>query len=230
MNTLARWRMALPWLAALSAGIAIASASGALPAWLAFVFKPLTTLLVIAQAWPRGASAPRQRRWVRIGLLLSLLGDAFLLWPQQGFLPGLVSFLLAHLAYIAAFSVPLPFGARRLPFALFAGIAALILLQLWPGIPAALRVPVLAYVLCLASMAAQAAGWWRASVGTPEAVLARRAAWGGLLFMASDGLLAYNKFAAPLALSARCILLTYWLAQWCIASSLQAASASTHRA
>jgi uncharacterized membrane protein YhhN len=230
MNAVARWQPWLPWLAALSAGLTIASASGALPAWLAFAFKPLTTLLVIAHAWPRGGYQPRQRQWIRIGLLLSLLGDVFLLWPQQGFLPGLVSFLLAHLAYIAAFSVPLRFGAGRLPFALYAAIAALILLQLWPGIQSGLRVPVLAYVVCLACMAAQAAAWWRASAGLPTEKLARSAALGGVLFMVSDSLLAFNKFAASLPLSALWILLSYWLAQWCIANSLAAETATHSRA
>ena len=41
---------------------------------------------------------------MRLGLLLSLLGDIALLWPQQGFLPGLMAFLLAHIAYIVAFT------------------------------------------------------------------------------------------------------------------------------
>jgi uncharacterized membrane protein YhhN len=225
-NPMLRWQRFLPWLAAVSAGLTIASASGVLPAWLAFVFKPLTTLMVIAHAWPRGAGSARQRQRVRIGLRLSLLGDVFLLWPQQGFLPGLVSFLLAHLAYIAAFSVPLRFGARPWVFAVYGAIAALILAQLWPGIPPALRLPVLAYVVCLACMAAQASAWWRASAGTPTENLARSAAFGGVLFMASDSLLAFNKFAAPLPLSALWILLTYWLAQWCIANSLAAATRS----
>ena len=221
----------LPWFTLTSAAIAIAAFSGALPLWLAFVFKPLTTVLVIAHAWPRGADAPRQRRLIRIGLSLSLLGDVFLLWPAQGFLPGLVSFLLAHIAYIAAFCVPLRFAARPAAFvvyaarpaafAVYAALAAAILWQLWPGIPGALRGPVLAYVLCLAGMAAQAAAWWRASVGRPDERLARNAALGGLLFMLSDSLLAFNKFAAPLPLSSLWILATYWAAQWCIANSLR---------
>ena len=211
----------LPWLTLTSAAIAIAAFSGALPLWLAFVFKPLTTVLVIAQAWPRGADAPRQRRLIRTGLFLSLLGDVFLLWPVPGFLPGLLSFLLAHIAYIAAFCVPLRFAARPAAFVVYAALAAAILWQLWPGIPGALRLPVLAYVLCLAGMAAQAAAWWRASVGRPDERLARSAALGGVLFMASDSLLAFNKFAAPLPLSSLWILATYWAAQWCIANSLR---------
>lgn len=216
----AEWGMPLPLLplaAAASAALCIAAASGALPPVLAFVFKPLTTLLVIAWAWPRGTSTPTQRRRVLIGLWLSLAGDVFLLWPKEGFLPGLVSFLLAHLAYIAAFSVPLRFGARPGVFALYALVAAAILGALWGCVPAGLRIPVLAYVLCLASMAAQAAAWWRSAPASPEA---RWAALGGLLFMASDSLLAVNKFATPLPAPALWILSTYWAAQLCIARSL----------
>jgi len=76
-------------------------------------------------------------------------------------------------------------------------------------------------VACLACMAAQAATWWRVSAGTAGQAWAHRAALGGVLFMASDTLLALNKFVQPLPLSALWILLTYWLAQLCIASSLK---------
>jgi len=211
---------ALPWLTAGSAALCIAASLGLLPPWLAFIFKPMTTVLVIAYAWPRGHGMPRQHRLILFGLALSLAGDVFLLWPKQGFLPGLVSFLLAHLAYIVAFCVPVRFAAKPSTFIAYAALAALILSQLWEGVPAALRAPVLAYVVCLAAMAAQAATWWRSAPNNPHA---RWAAIGGLLFMASDSLLAFNKFAAPLPWSALWILATYWLAQWCIASSLSRA-------
>ncbi|MBC7481366.1 MAG: lysoplasmalogenase [Rhizobacter sp.] len=219
MNRHAAW----PWLTALSAALCIAAGLDAIDAGWQFLFKPLTTLLVIAFAWPRGSDAPTQRRFIRIGLALSLAGDVFLLWPVQGFLPGLIAFLLAHLAYTAAFCVPVKFAAKPLVFMAYAAVAALILSQLWPGVPGALRVPVLAYVACLATMAAQAASWWRSRAGTAalDASLARAAALGGLLFMASDSLLATTKFGAPLPLSSLWILLTYWAAQWCIASALR---------
>ena len=218
LNRHAAW----PALTALSAALCIAAGLGAIATGWQFIFKPLTTLMVIGFAWPRGSDAPTQRRFIRIGLVLSLAGDVFLLWPVPGFLPGLIAFLLAHLAYIAAFCVPVKFAAKPLGFVAYAVLAALILSQLWPGVPGALRVPVLAYVAGLATMAAQAAAWWRSRAGTaaPDLHLARAAALGGLLFMASDSLLAINKFAAPLPLSALWILLTYWVAQWCIAGSL----------
>jgi uncharacterized membrane protein YhhN len=194
-----------------------------LPRELGWLFKPLTTVLILAWAWPRGADQPRLRPWVRAGLALSLLGDVCLLWPQTGFVPGLASFLLAHLCYIAGFARMLPLGRIRWPFLMFGLIAAVVLGRLWPAVPAELRAPVLVYVLALASMAAQAWGWWRASVraGAADEPLARWAAWGGTLFLLSDALLAINKFAGPLPLASLWVLASYWPAQWCIASSLR---------
>jgi uncharacterized membrane protein YhhN len=215
--------LALAAATALAAALAIGSAPWALGVpWLNFVFKPLATLGVIAYAWPRGADQPVQRRWVLIGLGLSLAGDVALLWPQAGFLPGLVSFLLAHGAYLWAFTRVQRFGALWTPFRVYAVLAGAILTHLWPGVPAALRVPVVVYVVALAAMAAQAAVLWR--TGAPRgAVLAL----GGALFIASDALLATNKFAGPLPLASLWILATYWSAQWCIASWLAPADLSS---
>ena len=133
------------------------------------------------------------RRWVLAGLVLSLGGDIALLWPREGFLPGLVSFLLAHLAYLIGFTRERRFAAAWAPFTLYAVVAGTILALLWPGVPGALRVPVAIYVVCLASMAAQAAVLWRTGVERAGVL-----ALGGALFVASDALLATNKFAAEL--------------------------------
>lgn len=202
-----------------SGALCIAGSIGLLPAWSSFLFKPLTTILIIAYAWHRGGGEPNQKRFIVAGLVLSLAGDIFLLWPKAGFLPGLVSFLLAHLMYIAAFCARIRFAARPVPFVIYALAAAGILSQLWSGIPAALRVPVLAYVACLAAMGAQAAAWWRSNATNNNA---RWAAIGGVLFMSSDTLLAINKFATPLPFASLWILVTYWAAQWCIASAMTA--------
>lgn len=231
------------WLAlglVVCATLAILSAPWALalPA-LAFVFKPLATLCVIAYAAGRGVagSGPRSdpapadgapdagprapasglqaRRWVLIGLWLSLAGDIALLWPKEGFLPGLASFLLAHVAYLVAFTRVQRLVAWWPAFAAYGLVAGTILWRLWPGVPGALQGPVIAYVVCLASMAAQAAVLWRR--GEARGLVL---AVGGVLFVASDALLAANKFAGPLPLSSLWILATYWAAQWCIASWL----------
>ena len=43
--------------------------------------------------------------WFGIGILFSLVGDTLLLSPNRFFLPGLIAFLLAHVAYIIGFSI-----------------------------------------------------------------------------------------------------------------------------
>jgi uncharacterized membrane protein YhhN len=210
-------------LLVLFGGMAIAAAPWALARpGLAFVFKPLATFVVIAHAAGRGAARPRERRWVLIGLVLSLVGDVALLWPKEGFVPGLVAFLLAHLAYLVAFTRRARLALRLAPFAAYAAVAGAVLAALWPGVPPALRLPVLLYVLCLASMAAQAAALWRA--GSARAGVL---ALGGALFVASDALLATNRFATALPAASLWILASYWLAQWCIASWLPAAEPAT---
>lgn len=198
--------------------LAIASAPWALAQpWLNFAFKPLATILIIVQAWPRGANTPVLRRWLLAGLMLSLAGDVALLWPAQGFLAGLASFLLAHLAYLTAFTRVQRLAARIGPFVVYAVVAGGVLTVLWPGVPSPLRGPVLAYVLCLSAMAAQAGVLWRAAPTDPAA---RRMALGGALFVISDALLAVNRFAVPLPLASLFILVPYWAAQACIASGL----------
>lgn len=211
---------ALAAAAALAGALAIAAAPWALAQpVLNFVFKPLATLAIIMYAFGRGHDAPAMRRWVLAALVLSLAGDVALLWPTQGFLPGLVSFLLAHLAYLVAFTRHTRLAARAAPFLFYAVVAGAILWFLWPGVPGALRGPVVAYVVALAAMAAQAAVVWRR--GAPRgAVLAL----GGALWVASDALLATNKFAGPLPLASLWILAAYWCAQWCIASALAPAA------
>jgi alkylglycerol monooxygenase len=72
-----------------------------------------------------------------------------------------------------------------------------------------LRLPVAAYVLVIATMAAQA--WGRAKhLGSAGS---RWVAWGSVLFMLSDALLAMDKFVSPLPLAGLWVLASYYLAQ-----------------
>ena len=193
-----------------------------LPQWPALygVAKATTTALIIAWAWGRGRPGSAVHRALLAGLMLSWCGDVALLWPREGFLLGLVAFLLAHLAYLVAFTRVARLAARPLSFAAYAVVAGAILWALWPGVPVALRAPVVAYVVCLASMAAQAAVVWRCTAPGPERSRAGVLALGGALFVASDALLATNRFAAALPWANLFILATYWSAQMCIAQWL----------
>jgi uncharacterized membrane protein YhhN len=209
-------------------GHIIASAWGAIAAgsWaldqraLLFVFKPLTTALIIARAWPRGRDVPAARTALLIGLALSWLGDVALLWPQGGFVPGWIAFLLAHVAYTIAFTRQHRFLAQPAALATYALIAGAVLAFLWAHVPEDLRVPVACYVLALTAMSAQTAVVGLSAHGD-ERTRARLLMLGGALFMASDAILATNKFAQPLPAASLWILATYWAAQWCIASWLK---------
>ena len=142
-------------------------------------------------------------------LAMSLAGDAFLMFPGY-FIPGLVSFLIAHLLYIALFRMGQRWFPSRRALAITLGVGAVMYAYLWQGgLPAALRVPVAAYVIVIALMAAQAIG--RATVLRDEAAVG--VAIGAGFFMLSDSLLAVNKFVSPLPMAQVGVLSTYYLAQ-----------------
>ncbi|MGB7481851.1 MAG: lysoplasmalogenase, partial [Burkholderiaceae bacterium] len=191
--------------------------------WLHYLFKPAATLLILIGAW-RIATAvgARYRRAVLAGIVLSLCGDIFLMLPKSvlanGFLLGLASFLVAHLFFLRALTADArPFGAPAVALFLLL-IGAANLWVLWPGLAPGLRIPVVLYMLCLLAMVAQAAARHLA-LGRRDSLLA---AAGGLLFLLSDTLLAYNKFHAPLPASALWILSTYYTALFLIARSVAA--------
>lgn len=200
----------------ISAALAIAAAPWALDQpVLSFVFKPLTTVLILLHASERGLDAPEIWRWIGAGLVMSLVGDVALLWPHQGFLPGLLAFLVAHLCYLRAFTRRHRLAEPVQPFIVYGLVATLLLGLMWTELPPPLRWPVLAYVVCLIGMAAQAATIWRSGQVRGDVL-----ALGGALFVVSDALLAINRFVAPVPLASLAILGTYWAAQWCIASWL----------
>ena len=217
---------ALPrWLAGIAA-VAVLAIGGALAPDLRilhYLCKPLATVLVAAMVLRLGEPG-RYRRALLAGLLLSALGDAFLMLPQRAagpdwFVFGLGSFLCAHVAYLVAFCGHARLFAARWPFVLYAAVAGAVLALLWPSLPSPLRGPVVAYVVVLAAMAAQAAAVWAVRRERPAAA----AAWGGAFFVASDATLALDRFVAPWPAAIVLVLATYWTAQVLIGlSSLRA--------
>ncbi len=195
--------------------------------WLHWLCKPLATILVIAMVWSvRLPVSPTYRQRVLAGMVFSLVGDVFLMLSPRWFIAGLLGFLIAHVGFIAAFVSDKPFAAKPLPWLLCVAYGALAVWMLWPSLAPVLRFAVPLYIAVLATMAGQAvgrAGWFRARCATlaPQAVLA---ACGALVFMLSDSLLAWNRFMAPLPLSAVAVLGTYYAALWLIARSVDAST------
>ena len=211
-------RRLLPLLGAVAALLAIASAPWALDRpWLNFAFKPLATLCVIAWAALGRSDDGLVKRWIVIGLVCSLAGDVALLWPVQGFLVGLVAFLLGHVSYLVALTRRVRFLASPAAFGIWAIVAASVLAKLWAGVPPALRAPVVVYVCALAAMAAQATSVWLARGGHADAARWRTVALGGALFVLSDAILATDKFVGGIPMPTLWNLSIYWVAQWFIA-------------
>ncbi|CDX23198.1 conserved membrane hypothetical protein [Mesorhizobium sp. ORS 3324] len=124
-------------------------------------------------------------------LALSAVGDAFLSREgEKAFLGGLASFLAAHVAYVALFlkagggggllTAELWRGAVAMAMAVF---VVVMLALLWRRVGPVLRVPIAGYVAAILAMGISALTtgfFW---------VIA-----GAVLFMASDGLLAAERF------------------------------------
>lgn len=143
-------------------------------------------------AWTVGATATSYGRWILAGLGLSWCGD--LLLEGRGddfFLAGLVSFLLAHLAYVAAFAGR-GIESKRAAAALLIvgtmswGVAA----WLEPWLPPSLALPVHAYTAVISVMVVTAIG--TTGRGAPLLVPA-----GALLFYLSDLSVAAGQFMQP---------------------------------
>jgi uncharacterized membrane protein YhhN len=203
------------WSIAVAAIVAIGAHYLQLPL-LHWIAKPLATLLIAAMARSIATDETGYRRWIVIGLLWSTLGDVFLMLPGDYFLQGLLSFLVAHIAYLVAFARRERLFVSGWPFAAYALVATAVLAYLWPGIPAPMRIPVVIYVVALGAMAAQAAAIWRIRGDRASAL----AAVGGALFMFSDSLIAFNRFGEPFEASRLLVLASYWLAQYLIARSI----------
>ena len=192
--------------------------------WLHWLCKPLATVLIFMVAW--GATRPvsvAYRRNVLVGIAFCLLGDILLMLPRDLFVPGLVSFLLGHAWFIAAFSSDVRFAVRWWPWIVCLAFGAGMGVLLWPGIAPDMRAPVLLYIGVLTTMAGQALGrasWLRAR-GDVRAASARHAGLGAVLFMISDSLLAWDRFRAALPWAALYILATYYTALWLIARSVE---------
>ena len=178
---------------------------------LCLAVKPFPVLALAAWVVLR---CPRPRgRLTAGGLLLSAVGDVLL---EAGFfLPGLVAFLAAHLAYLAAFLTAdrRPALGRALPFLAW-GLGAFALLR--PGL-GPMAVPVAVYVAVICTM------MWRAAarVGSPgsPALAALLGLAGAVAFGASDTLIAFNRFAEPIPGARWPIMIFYWLGQSGLAAS-----------
>jgi uncharacterized membrane protein YhhN len=180
---------------------------------LVYVFKPLASVAFVALGWNLYTPPNPYGAWIVIGLALSLLGDVCLMLPS-GLRPGLVAFLAAHVAYVAAFHTLAP--ARTWPFVLAVPIVAVSVIVarwLWPRL-GAMRVPVTAYVIVITTMLWGAASTFAA--GTAGLVTLA----GALLFYVSDLAVARDRFVSKGFINRAWGLPVYYAGQALLALSL----------
>ncbi len=181
------------------------------------VSKPLALLALVFCFW-EVIGWQNGRVWFGLGLVFSLLGDTFLLWPKRFFLPGLAAFLLAHVCYIIGLNqdaIPLQFGSL-LALVVVTAVGYSVYRTIRRGMlrkpeNQAYRWPVLAYCLVITLMMLSA--WlcllrpeWPAAAGWLAAV-------GASLFLVSDSLLAYGMFVRKLDHGDLLVMTTYHLGQ-----------------
>ena len=147
----------------------------------AFVAKLVASSAFIAVAVQSGAASYGYGRLILVGLACSWFGDMFLTSPTQtAFLLGLGAFLLAHVAYVAAFIVH---GVNR-RWLLMAAVPVLVLaigVTAWlaPHVAPYLTIPVRTYTAVISVMVIMAIG--TRGAGGHALILA-----GALLFFVSD--------------------------------------------
>jgi uncharacterized membrane protein YhhN len=176
------------------------------------IFKPFTMIAIVAMAFINSSSpATFYQNAILVGLIFSAIGDVLLIDEKRFFVYGLLSFLIAHICFIAAFWTSPNFFV----VGLYLVYVLFFLRILWKHL-GDLKIPVIVYSLTLALMS-----WMALSLtisnhnhNTFHAFI------GSILFVASDSFLAFNKFKTEFRYSEIAILATYFAAQWFIALSV----------
>lgn len=195
----------------LTTGIVYIFISPSEPLAFSIFFKVIPMVLILIYAFEQ--SLPKRKAvhyWIIGGIIFCLIGDATLHW----FLIGLTAFFVGHVFYTIGFLKEWRFSLPRflssIPLILFAcWIGYQLISRLQTDGETTLIIPVIAYIGIITLMTFTAV-----MTGNRWAVL------GSILFIISDGMLAWNMFISSFAAANEVIMLTYYSAQFLIAHSL----------
>ena len=175
------------------------------------VLKPLVLVLLVGAALAADADSGAQQAAFVVALVLSLAGDVFLLPQVDRFVPGLASFLLAHVAYVVGFWTHDEGGLLWLAVLVVPALGA-VAGRVTRAVRASepeLVVPVAIYIAVIAAMIVSALAF-----GDGVAIA------GALLFGTSDSILAIGRFARAPRWAPVAVMITYHLAQGLLVASL----------
>jgi uncharacterized membrane protein YhhN len=154
-------------------------------------FKMTAATGFVAMALTAGAADTGYGRVVLVALALSWIGDLSLTYPgKKAFLAGLAAFLLAHMAYVAAFVVRGTASPHPLEVAAIGIVSLAAVGWMFPHVGRSMRGPVLAYVVAITAMVILAGS-------TAEFEADARLRLGAVLFYLSDIMVARDRFVAP---------------------------------
>jgi uncharacterized membrane protein YhhN len=188
------------------------------------VLLPLLMLFFYVQ--PFFAAAPNTKYLILVGLFGSFLGDAFLL-SDALFIPGMIAFMTTHIFNILFFHPLTPTtGVSKVKLyvaiVLLAIFCAFVYLFLKDAM-GALIYPIFVYMLLISTSAVYTV---RASLNTKATMIADLF-WtpGMLFFIASDAVLAFNKFywstESPIDNIGLVTMATYGIAQLLLVKGFQ---------
>jgi len=176
--------------------------------WIFYLSKPTPILLMSFLVFLNHNEQTNYTLWIGIGLLLSSLGDIYLMHPKDKFIQGLGAFLFAHLAYSIAFFSAVDMQVNAWIFLTLLSIGTLIYLLLLPSL-GNWKLPIAVYSLGILAMAWGTIEHWNAALGSG----AGYAVLGALIFIVSDVVLAVDRFRSQSAFSRHVIMITYYTAQ-----------------
>lgn len=173
-------------------------------------FKVVPMLLIIWLAsFQKASPNTSYKKWLLLGLLFCMIGDATLQW----FLFGLTSFLIGHICYIVAF-VQLKEKIIARPAAtlllLYGGFMVIwIAGTVFKSGDIILGVAVIAYITVILTM-----GWTAIQTNSKLTTI------GALSFIFSDSILSINMFITDVPFSHALIMVSYYGAQLLFAISI----------
>lgn len=197
-----------------------------------YLTKPLLMPLLILFLVSQVTQLDRLGKLVIIGLILSTFGDVFLMLRSADFfVPGLASFLLAHVCYIMGFKSILKSNGgqpKSYVLAVFGGLSLFLTGFLWVLLSAMLETaekkpfifPVIVYAVVITSMGLVMA--MRRGLVSNESF--RFGIIGAISFIISDSILATNLFVTEIPLASLWVMSTYVFAQFCLVKAVIHAS------
>jgi uncharacterized membrane protein YhhN len=182
---------------------------------LVYISKPLVVITLIFYFLSATKGIKNNlKKFILGALIFSWLGDVLLMFDSMDknfFLFGLTAFLIAHLFYILYFSkIRIGENAKlNWKFALIVAVYYSGLIYILYNDLGEMKIPVLVYGLVISTMFLLALHML--FIKNREA--GKMMMLGALLFVASDSILAINKFYQPFEMAGILIMLTYGLAQ-----------------